>query len=76
MQIKQLLNEGKRKLIENNIEDACIQTRTLMQFILNKEQVRSSIARRLGINRSNLVLSDRNIDSIVEIASTLIIKSS
>ncbi len=39
MQIKQLLNEGKRKLIENNIEDACIQTRTLMQFILDKEQV-------------------------------------
>lgn len=28
--------------------------------------MRSSIARRLGINRSNLVLSDRNIDSIVE----------
>lgn len=39
MQIKQLLNEGKRKLIENNIEDASIQTRTLMQFILDKKQV-------------------------------------
>lgn len=34
--------------------------------ILNPEQVRSSIARRLGIEISGLVPSDRNVDGIVE----------
>jgi Fic family protein len=33
---------------------------------LNEEQVRSSIARRLGIDSAGLVSSDRNIDGIVE----------
>jgi len=34
--------------------------------ILNAEQVRSSIARRLGIEIAGLVASDRNVDGIVE----------
>lgn len=34
--------------------------------ILNKEQVRSSIARRLGMKIGGLVASDRNVDGIVE----------
>jgi Fic family protein len=34
--------------------------------ILNPEQVRSSIARRLGMDISGLVPSDRNVDGIVE----------
>ena len=34
--------------------------------LLNYEQVRSSIARRLGINSAGLVKSSRNIDGVVE----------
>jgi Fic family protein len=34
--------------------------------ILNQEQVRSSIARRLGMDISGLVPSDRNVDGVVE----------
>lgn len=34
--------------------------------ILNQEQVRSSIARKLGMDNSGLVLSDRHVDGIVE----------
>lgn len=34
--------------------------------ILNSDQVRSSIARRLGINIAGLVASDRNVDGVVE----------
>ncbi len=35
-------------------------------YILNKEQVRSSIARRLGFEKSGLVSSARDIDAVVE----------
>ena len=35
--------------------------------ILNYEQVRSSIARRLGLNVAGLVSSDRNIEGVVDI---------
>ena len=34
--------------------------------ILNQSQVRSSIARRLGLDISGLVVSDRNVDGVVE----------
>lgn len=34
--------------------------------VLDKDQVRSSIARRLGINIGGLVPSDRNVDGVVE----------
>ncbi|PSL25749.1 Fic family protein [Dyadobacter jiangsuensis] len=34
--------------------------------ILNKDQVRSSIARRLGLEIAGLVPSDRNVDGVVE----------
>lgn len=34
--------------------------------LLNPEQVRSSIARKLGMNIAGLVLSDRNVDGVVE----------
>lgn len=34
--------------------------------VLDKNQVRSSIARRLGLNVSGLVASDRNVDAVVE----------
>ncbi len=35
--------------------------------ILDKNQVRSSIARRLGLDVSGLVSSDRNVDAVVEV---------
>lgn len=38
MQIKQLLNEGKMRLNQNNIEDASMQARILMQYVLKKSQ--------------------------------------
>jgi len=34
--------------------------------LLNPDQVRSSVARRLGLDISGLVPSDRNIDGVVE----------
>ena len=34
--------------------------------LLNPDQVRSSIARRLGLDISGLVHSDRNVDGVVE----------
>lgn len=36
MQIKQVLNEGKEKLIKNNIEDAGLQAKILMKYVLNE----------------------------------------
>ena len=38
MKIKELLNEGKKKLIENNINDAFLQARILMQYILKESR--------------------------------------
>ena len=38
MKIKELLNEGKKKLIENNINDAFLQARILVQYILKESR--------------------------------------
>jgi len=38
----------------------------IMQRILNPEQVRSSIAQRLGMETAGYVASDRNIDGMVD----------
>lgn len=38
MQIKELLKEGKFKLIQNEIDDASIQSKILMQFVLKQSQ--------------------------------------
>ena len=43
-----------------------IKTSEIEGQILNPEQVRSSLARRLGLDISGLVASDRHIDGIVE----------
>ncbi len=40
MQIKELLKQGKNTLIENNIEDASIIARVLLQFVLNIDQIK------------------------------------
>ena len=38
MNIKELLNEGKNKLIKNNINDAFLQAKILMQYILKESR--------------------------------------
>lgn len=38
MQIKELLKEGKLKLIQNEIDDASIQSKILMQYVLKQSQ--------------------------------------
>ena len=38
MQIKEILKEGKIKLIQNEIDDANIQAKMLMQFVLKESQ--------------------------------------
>ncbi len=40
MQIKELLKQGKHTLTENNIEDASIIARVLLQFVLNIDQIK------------------------------------
>ncbi len=39
MQIKELLIQGRHTLIKNNIEDASIVARVLLQFVLNMDQI-------------------------------------
>ena len=39
MQIKELLAQGRKELIENNIEDASLIARVLLQFVLNMDQI-------------------------------------
>ena len=43
MKIKELLNKGKKKLIKNNIDDAFLQARILMQYILKEIGKRNSM---------------------------------
>ena len=43
-----------------------IKTTEIEGELLNPEQVRSSIARKLGMNISGLIASDRNVDGIVD----------
>lgn len=43
-----------------------IKTSEIEGEVLNPEQVRSSIARRLGMDIAGLVASDRNVDGVVE----------
>lgn len=38
MQIKKILNEGKEKLIRNNIEDASMQAKVLMKYVLKNSR--------------------------------------
>lgn len=51
--------------LETLIQDV-VQSSEIEGEILNPEQVRSSIATRLGLDHSGLVNSDRHIDGIVE----------
>lgn len=66
MQIKELLKEGKIKLIENEIDDACIQAKILMQYVLKQSQsyIIASGEKRLEEHQINEYRS--YIDKIIE----------
>jgi len=49
------------------LTEEVVKTSEIEGEILDKEQVRSSLARRLGIEAGALVPSDRNVDGIVEV---------
>lgn len=59
------LAEREDKVLTTITSDV-IKSSEIEGYILNKDQVRSSIARRLGLDRTGLVSSDRNIDAVVE----------
>jgi Fic family protein len=59
----ELRNEANLEILTLDI----IKSSEIEGEILNKEQVRSSIARRLGLEISGLVYSDRNVDGIVDL---------
>lgn len=59
------LSEKEDKVL-STITNDILKSSEIEGFIFNKEQVRSSIARRLGFQTENLVNSDRNIDAVVE----------
>jgi len=59
------LSEKEDKVLATITSDV-LKSSEIEGYILNKEQVRSSIARRLGFERSDLVSSDRNVDAVVE----------
>lgn len=50
----------------NALTDDVVKSSAIEGMELNRNEVRSSIARRLGINASNLIPSGRTVDGIVE----------
>ena len=59
------LSQREEKIL-SSIENDIIKSSEIEGFILNKSQVRSSIANRLGIKISDSVIIDRNVDAVVE----------
>jgi len=59
----ELRNEANLEILTQEI----IKSTEIEGEILNREQVRSSIARRLGLEISGLVYSERNVDGIVDL---------
>ena len=59
----ELRNEANLEILTLDI----IKSTEIEGEILNKEQVRSSIARRLGLEISGLVYSEQNVDGIVDL---------
>lgn len=57
----------RKEAILNTITEDVIKTSEIEGELLNPEQVRSSVARRLGMEIGGLIPSNRNIDGIVEI---------
>jgi Fic family protein len=58
-----LRNEANLEILTQEI----IKSTEIEGEILDREQVRSSIARRLGLDISGLVYSERNVDGIVDL---------
>lgn len=56
----------RREAILTTLTDDVLKSSEIEGENLNKEQVRSSIARRLGLDISGLVPSDRNVEGVVE----------
>ncbi|MCR5612840.1 Fic family protein [Treponema sp.] len=59
------LSQKEDKILENISSDV-IKSSEIEGFLLNKDQVRSSIARRLGFQKQPLVNTERNVDAVVE----------
>lgn len=59
----ELRNEANLEILTQEI----IKSTEIEGEFLDREQVRSSIARRLGLEISGLVLSERNVDGIVDL---------
>jgi len=58
--------ELQNEAVLENLTLDVIKSTEIEGEILNPDQVRSSIARRLGMNISGLVLSERNVDGVVD----------
>ena len=59
------LSQKEDKILESISADV-IKSSEIEGFLLNNEQVRSSIARRLGLKKQIAVNTDRNVDAVVE----------
>ena len=59
------LSEKQDKILSTVTSDI-IKSSEIEGLLMNKEQVRSSIARRLGIQTAGVVPYDRNVDAVVE----------
>lgn len=59
------LSQREDKILENISSDV-IKSSEIEGFLLNKEQVRSSIAHRLGLQKQMTARIDRNVDAVVE----------
>lgn len=58
--------ELQNEAVLENLTLDVIKSTEIEGEILNPDQVRSSIARRLGMNISGLILSERNVDGVVD----------
>jgi Fic family protein len=58
--------ELKNEAALNNLTADVLKSSEIEGELLNPEQVRSSIARKLGFDISGLIPSDRNVDGVVE----------
>ena len=57
-----LINQANLEILTQDV----LKSTEIEGEILNPEQVRSSIARRLGLEISGLIHSDRNVDGVVD----------
>ena len=58
--------ETNRELAVDNLTTSVVSSSRIEGELLDIEQVRSSVARRLGLNATGLAHSDRNVDGVVE----------